>query len=88
MRQTTYDMSPYDYTKKVLYTREYLNLYYTFIYIYQFIFTGLLRFDSNDEIVTPNQKYQLDCGIKGDYYYCVWEKNTDIIQVINRCNFL
>jgi len=40
-----------------------------------------LLFNFNEMIVNPNEKVQLDCGIKGDYRYCVWEKDTDIFQV-------
>ncbi|CAL4109584.1 unnamed protein product, partial [Meganyctiphanes norvegica] len=42
---------------------------------------GTLLFNSNEAFVKPNEELQLHCGIRGDYYYCLWEKDTNIIQV-------
>ena len=48
----------------------------------QDLFTGLLLFDRDHEVVNLNQKVELDCGITSNYYYCIWEKDNDIIQVM------
>ena len=47
----------------------------------QDLFTGLLLFDRNNIVVNLNQKVELDCGISSNYYYCIWEKDNDFIQV-------
>lgn len=40
-----------------------------------------LQFNFDEVIVNPNEKVQLDCGIIGEYRYCVWEKENEIYQV-------
>ncbi|CAL4089726.1 unnamed protein product, partial [Meganyctiphanes norvegica] len=47
---------------------------------------GNLQFNNKDVFVSPNEKVQLYCGIGGDYSYCIWEKDTNIIKIedVNR----
>ncbi|CAL4183217.1 unnamed protein product, partial [Meganyctiphanes norvegica] len=40
---------------------------------------GNLQFNPKDVFVSPNEKVQLYCGIGGNYSYCIWEKDTNII---------
>lgn len=42
---------------------------------------GSFIFSSDNLEVKENGKAQLECGIKGDYRYCVWEHGNDIFQV-------
>ncbi|CAL4140937.1 unnamed protein product, partial [Meganyctiphanes norvegica] len=41
---------------------------------------GPLLFNSNDAYVNMNEKIEIKCGIRGDYFYCVWEKDTNIFR--------
>ncbi|CAL4151112.1 unnamed protein product, partial [Meganyctiphanes norvegica] len=40
-----------------------------------------ILFNSNEAFVNINEKIQLFCGIRSDYYHCIWEKDTNIIRV-------
>ncbi|CAL4127926.1 unnamed protein product, partial [Meganyctiphanes norvegica] len=41
---------------------------------------GNLQFNHKDVFVSPNEKVHLYCGMGGDYSYCIWEKDSNIIK--------
>ncbi|CAL4105038.1 unnamed protein product, partial [Meganyctiphanes norvegica] len=42
---------------------------------------GPLLFNDDEAFVNINEKIELDCGIRRDYLYCRWEKDTNIMKV-------
>ncbi|CAL4059151.1 unnamed protein product, partial [Meganyctiphanes norvegica] len=41
----------------------------------------LMLFNYNELVVNHGEQAQLDCGIKGNYSQCFWEKDYTIFQV-------